>query len=182
MDKMKKVICLTGLSGSGKSTFLEYCQERGIPNFYTGDIIPKNASEEEKISFGIGLNERTSFIKRALTAAQRRYLDFETVIIDSIRSVEELAYIRSQSQENLLIGLTCCNRERIERIKRRDPTIQVEQIVDRDNKDRGYYDGYNFDVPKLLELADYVIDTSRSHEDTKQRYSEILEEVLNNGN
>jgi len=66
---MSKILCLTGLSGAGKTEILRYCGQKDIAHFYTGDIIPADVDEARKIDFGDSLKEENGFIKLALERA-----------------------------------------------------------------------------------------------------------------
>ncbi len=176
MSSKKDLLLIVGLSGSGKSTILNHCEGMDIPNFYTGDIIPPSVSEESKINFGDSLGGDDKFISMALEAAYERYPDNDTLIIDSIRSLAELEYVRNFDCNSHLIALFCNYNTRMERVKLRDGA-DASRVHFRDRKELGLIKGSKFNIGALFGLADYNLDNSGRVEESCFRLNEIIEDI-----
>ncbi|MFH0808706.1 MAG: AAA family ATPase [archaeon] len=176
MSNKKDLLLIVGLSGSGKSTILNHCENIGIPNFYTGEIIPSSVSEKSKINYGDSLKEESSFISMAIEAAYEKYPEEDTLIIDSIRSLPELEYVKNIDCNSYLIALVCNYETRIRRVGSRDGE-NVSRVHFRDQKELGLIEGSKFNTGALIGFADYYLDNSGKLEDSCHKLNEIIENI-----
>jgi len=176
MTNKKDLLLIVGLSGSGKSTILNHCEDIGIPNFYTGDIIPSSIPEESKINYGDSLNGKDKFIAMAVNKAFKKYPKEDTLILDSIRSLSELKYVKNINCNAYLIALVCNYETRMQRVGLRDGE-DASRVHLRDQKELGLLKGSKFNTGALFGLADYYLDNSGKKEDSCHRLNEIIEDI-----
>jgi dephospho-CoA kinase len=171
-----KLILLAGLSGSGKSMVLDYCKSRGISNFYTGDLIPTEIDERDRIRFGDSLNNDLDFIRHSLGEAFRRNPSNGLLVLDSVRSLTELDYIRSLENSSYLVALLCEYGTRTKRVIERDQERGIT-VHTRDTKELGIAPDSRFNLGALLALADYYLDNSGTIEKTHEQLDRIITHI-----
>lgn len=172
----QKLICLTGLSGAGKSTALEFFTSKDIATFYTGDIIPAHIDELCKIDYGDSFETPQGFIETVISEAMRKNPSEELVVIDSLRSLEELEYVRGLPFHTYLVALLCGHNVRRQRLQERDGDF-FPKVERRDRKDLGLESDSRYNVGVLVTQADYFIDNSYTKSYTCQQLERMLEEI-----
>jgi len=121
------LICLTGLTGSGKTTtknmFATYI---GVRTFYTKDlhmaILGRQVEGVNKMDVSTLLPERNDFIKRIMLYISKIKGNAKVIVLDAIRSTDELEYVKTLPEYETvsLIRVVCDEKTRIERLKARD--------------------------------------------------------------
>ena len=172
----QKIIYLTGLSGAGKSTAIDFFETKGITTFYTGDIIPSTIDELCKIDFGDGFGTSQGFIETAVQEAVKRSPSEELLVIDSLRSLDELEYVRGLDSKSYLVAIVCGNGERMRRLRVRDGDL-FYKVERRDRKDLGLEPDSRYNVGALVSQADYYINNSYTEEYTHQQLERMLEAI-----
>lgn len=172
----KKLLCLTGLSGSGKSTISEYCHQNGVAYFYTADIIPGNVPQDKRIHFGDNFKDEDGYIRTAMQRAMEVHKDKPLVVIDSLRSLHEWDFVRGLGQESYLMALLCDHEVRMRRLQRRGE-FDREKVAKRDKKDLGLTPGSRFNIGALMPIADFYLDNSGLLSATYLKLDLIFREV-----
>ena len=174
------LICLTGLTGCGKTTTKNmFSMHIGIKTFYTKElhsiILGKQAKNIHKMDVSTLLPNKNDFIKKIMTHISKTKNDADIIVLDSIRSTDELEYIKTLSEYKsvFLIRVMCNEKIRIERLKKRD-LCDEKTIYKRDLRDIGK-DGTNmFNMNELFKKANFVINTSGTFKDIKKQIVNIL--------
>ncbi len=111
MIEMRKIMIITGLPGSGKTTVSSYIREKGIPVFLSGDVI-----RDEMKRRGLEFNNRNS--EMVASDIRKKYgMDYPTrktgekikkvkaelVCVDGPRDVFEVRYLTKLGHVILLI-------------------------------------------------------------------------------
>jgi len=177
-----KLICLTGLSGSGKSTVKSiFDRFAGLQSFYTRELtgnteIEHKWQEDVLISdmnqHGNLSSDPNHFIRTCFDILLKRIKpNTKTVVFDSLRSPHELRFVKTEYhfEEVLLVHVTCNDELRFERLKIRD-NVNNEMVKLRDNLDLGKA----HDMQSLFQLADFKIDTSDKLCDTEEKIIQLM--------
>lgn len=121
------VLGLVGLPGAGKTTVTEYLEKQGFVRVILSDIIRDELAKRGVVDItrevlqNVGNEMRRKFgpdvlAKRAMK--RLKTLDNGKYVIDGIRNLSEVAYLKKQKQF-FLIGVTAPSRIRFERLKER---------------------------------------------------------------
>lgn len=180
--KEKTLICLTGLTGAGKTTVKELFSLYGcVKTFYTKDLhalILDNRSEEiDKMEVSKVLNGKNAFIKKIMDFIKENSNSAQVIVLDSLRSTDEWDYIRSLNfKSTSLIHVTCDENIRKQRLFKRDH-CKEEDIEKRDAIDMGNIQSSHFNMGKLFADADMKIDTNTSLEQLKKQIEALLKSL-----
>lgn len=171
---MTTLIALCGMPGSGKSTVSQHAMAKWrIPTYYAGQILVDECRRQgivpsyknvmqmgEKVGLFL-LNDQLKFLSASYEDMRERFPAPRLVIFDSLRSIEELDYVR-QFENVMLIGVVLDRDERYRRLRRRDG-VTDGRIGERDLMELGYRQDFQrkLDVGHLLASADYYILTPR---------------------
>lgn len=173
------VLCLAGLSGSGKSSVCEWLTANGIVTLYTADVGRKwMGDNSDRFSYGDAYLETHGFIARVFDfMLQNARFENQTVVVDSLRSLNEWRFVQSILPDRaFLVAVVCGDKERVSRLKRREGA-KLEQIRQRDARELGQLEGSRFNVGQLVALADFVVNNSFNAEPISQQLKPILSEV-----
>lgn len=187
-DTMKQiVVTVTGLNGSGKSTVAEYLKKvHGFHHIsfreYMSEILTKqNLPLDRK-----HMRELANKLRRehgAEYVLDRMLLEASAepkVIIESIRTTDEVAHLKNKHA--YLIAVTAPSEIRYERISQRGTStdsISYEEFIDDEKKESEGIDGSVQNLPKVLALADYLID-NQELEKTHLHLDMIIHEIIGN--
>jgi dephospho-CoA kinase len=179
-----KAIGIVGRQGAGKTLASEIGEAMGMKVIRMGDLV-----REEILRQGLKINEETvsrfaSLLrqKEGMQAIAKRTvkrlneLDREsTVIIDGIRSWEEVKLFRKEFGDNFkLIAIIADKRIRFERVRRRkraDDASDLEIFSIKDDREASW------GIEEAIKLADYIIKNEGTIEAFKANVKKILEEV-----
>lgn len=178
------LICLTGLTGCGKTTIKNmFASYIGVKTFYTKDlhsvVIGEKALMIDKMDISLSLSSKYDFIKKIMDYISQKRHNAKVVVLDSIRSTDELKYIKERQEYNsvLLVRVTCSGTKRIERLKKRDHCDNAA-IQKRDLRDMGKDDAHLFNMQDLFKKADLIIDTSGTFKNLQQQVFSILSDLI----
>ncbi|MGD0816694.1 MAG: AAA family ATPase [Verrucomicrobiota bacterium] len=174
-----KIIALCGMPGAGKSTFKDVARQLGVPSWYIGqplvDLCRRagvEATYVNRMAAGstsglFDVSDPLKFLAYSLRQMKAAYPDANAVVFDSVRSLDEVQFLRSGADEVTVIAVVLARTERLQRLVRRDglPLGQVEQ---RDRMEIGLCDLFHrgFGVGQIIAMADdYVLTPNR---DTQQ--------------
>jgi len=176
MKSSGKLLCLAGLSGTGKSTIADYCRQNDVAYFYTADIIPAVIPDEKRIHFGDKFRQADGYIKQAMEKAMQVHGERPLLVVDSVRSPTEWDYVRGLGRDSFLMALVCDRDVRMKRLQRRDG-FDPEKVKRRDMKDLGLIAGSRFNIGALMPVADFYLDNSGLLSATYLKLDVIFREV-----
>jgi len=164
-----KIIGFTGMPWSGKSEAVFLARKKNIPVFRMGDFV-WNEVEKRKLPLNadsvgmIAQNMRkehgdTIWAKKTVDAInQLKQVPF--VVIDGIRSVEEVKYFRSHLSDSFyLVGIVAPTKLRHKRAKNRrrvDDSSDEEVLRKRDEREK------KWGIDKVLDSADITVHNDSS--------------------
>ncbi len=183
----KKLICLVGLAGSGKSTVKDIItREYNIPSIRFGDITEKIIKEKK-----LELNEENE--KRVREEIRKKYgmeayakLNLEkikdlfnksdVVLVDGLYSWEECLYLKDtlNDTEIFLLAVISDKRTRYYRIsERKDRRLRYEDVYIRDLNE---LKKLNKSFP--IVLADYFIENNYSLKKLNENVEKVMKKIL----
>ena len=183
--KRRKIICITGMPGSGKSIVARTAYNKGIPVLVMGDVIREEASRR-------GLPHRPEILNRiakelrekeGLNAVAKRIankivdIGNHVVVVDGVRSLHEINVFKEYG-EVIIVAVHASPKTRFKRLIKRnrpgDPQTW-EEFFERDLTELG------FGIGNVIALADYMIVNEGDVKETMKLAEKILEEVLRDG-
>ena len=181
MVKRKKLICVTGLPGAGKSLFCEIGKRLGYELIIMGNQVRKEAENRGVDNDSESLSRLMLELRkeRGNNAVANMCIDKinektnENIIIDGIRNIEEIELFTEIGDVKIvLISNTSEQRMKflLER-KRSDAPIDIEEFNQRDSKE------LEIGLGQVMERADIIIENV---ELTKEEYTKKTESILHN--
>lgn len=183
--KERKIVCLTGMPGSGKSIIAGVAREKGIPVLVMGDVVREEATRRGLPHTPEVLNKiaRELREKEGLDAVAKRIalkiekLDNSVIVIDGVRSLDEIRVFEKYGRI-VIIAVHASPKTRFMRIKERnrpgDPKTW-EEFRERDLTELA------FGIGNVIALADYMVVNEGSLDKVLDEARRVLEEVLKDG-
>ncbi len=157
-----RAILVVGMPGSGKSIFSEAAKNCGIPTVVMGDVIRREirslgleVNRENMLKISRELRSRYGkdiVAKRTLEAIAD--LDSKWVIVDGVRSLEEVKLFKNSLAEIYIVAIHSSPRTRFRRLLERSRSGDPQNwrdFVERDMLELSYGLG------SVIALADYMI-------------------------
>ncbi|NVM28362.1 MAG: flagellar hook-basal body complex protein FliE [Candidatus Helarchaeota archaeon] len=189
MDNLKKIqktgIGVVGLPGSGKSIVSEVAKELGIPTIVMGDVIRQTCIDRglEINSENVGTvmvkirEEEGMNIVAKRTLPKLSEIEKSVVIIDGLRSFEEVELFRKHLNKFFIVAIHASPRTRYARIRKRsrfDDSKNLKVIQERDFRE------INAGIAKIIALADVMFVNEGRINPLKRRISKILRLIKEN--
>jgi len=181
-----KILGLTGLNASGKSTVAQFLIEKGYKYYSLSDVVREYASQknldhsrENLILCGNELREKFGAdVLAKIVLDKIRNEKPEKVLIDSIRNVYEIETLKNFGNFKI-IGLTAPANIRFERALKRKRVGFETTLEDFINieKVENSSDPKKQQLFKCLEMSDIVIDNNGSVEELKNKLEEVLKKI-----
>lgn len=183
--KRRKILCLTGMPGSGKSIIANAARRIGIPVLVMGDVVREEATRRGLPHTPEVLNSiaRELREKEGLDAVAKRIalkieeLDSNVIVVDGVRSLNEIKVFEKYG-EIVIVAVHASPKTRFMRIRERnrpgDPKTW-EEFRERDLTELA------FGIGSVIALADYMIVNEGSLDRTLSEARKMLEEVLKDG-
>lgn len=182
LAKKKIVVGVTGLPGSGKSTFTRIAREMGFPVVVMGDFVRMEAEKRGLEPTAENLGRLMVEIRREkgedaiakLTVEAVRGIDNPTVFIDGVRSLKEVEEFKKSFRDFRLIAVHAPEKVRFERLIRRlrsDDVTTIEKFRERDLRE------LKIGVGDTIALADRIIENVGSKKEFKVKVKKFLEEI-----
>lgn len=167
---MSKTIAVAGLPGSGKTTVARLVEKWGYAYYNMGDIVRSEASRlnlpPDKAAVLLRLNNG----KRAVV--KRLKIDVDRVVIDGVRSLEEVEALEELLGEITLLYVVASRRVRYRRLLERgrgDDPLTYFHFLARDLREM------RFGLAELLARADYiVVNEGKNLEDLERELAAVL--------
>ncbi len=158
------IIGFTGMPWSGKSEAVKLAKDKDIPVIRMGDFVWNEVKKRGvsltsknvgKIANEMRATHGSSIWAKKTVDAIKRMKDIKLVVIDGIRSTDELSYLRAQLSDSFhLVAITAPDRLRYERAKKRnreDDSSQDNDIKKRDERER------RWGIEEVINAADETI-------------------------
>lgn len=189
MDNLKKFqktgIGVVGLPGSGKSIVSEVAKELSIPTIVMGDVIRQTCIDRglEINSENVGTvmvkirEEEGMDIVAKRTLPKLSEIEKSVVIIDGLRSFEEVELFRKHLNKFFIVAIHASPRTRYARIRKRsrfDDSKNLKVIQERDFRE------INAGIAKIIALADVMFVNEGRIKPLKRRISKILRLIKEN--
>lgn len=185
----RKAILVAGLPGAGKSVLVKAAKDLKLPVFSMGDIvrdeaIKRNLSVNAENLKAIALELRKKrgpqviaemTVKRVMSEAG----DSEIVLIDGVRSWDEVEYFSRAFSQIVLISVHAPPKIRFKRLLKRgrkDDPKTWEDFVKRDEVE------LKLGLGKVIALSDIIfLNYDKNKEDAIKEAKELLIKVINRG-
>jgi dephospho-CoA kinase len=176
---VKKIICVSGMPGAGKTSIIEPLRNKGIPVIVMGDIIREEAAKRgiEPSSEGLGkimIELRKSYgpsIVSKLCLEKIALINSDTVIIDGVRSLDEVEEYKRSFSKVLVVAIHASPATRFKRLYNRgreDDPKSWSEFVDRDFRE------LSIGLGNVISLADYMIVNEGSIEESRKVFEYIV--------
>jgi len=173
----KKLILITGMPGSGKTTLANKFRVRGITVVSMGDVIRDLAREKDILPTPENLGRLATGIRKVggddavtkLCVNSIEKIQDDVVIVDGIRSVREVE-VFSQMFEVALVAVFADQKIRNARFMtrgRRDDPKDMATFKARDKRERSY------SVESAIALADYTVLNEGNLEDLEKEFENL---------
>jgi len=186
-NKDIKIVAVVGMSGSGKSTAIEYLTARGIPKVYFGGVIYKAMEEagiprtedgesEKKFREEIRQKEGKDFVvlraiqeaKNLIAAGQKR------IVLDGVYSWTEYKILRKEwPTEMTVVAITVPKALRRKRLAERpDRPFDAQAAAERDRSEIE-----NLEKGGPIAIADYYVDNSGTIPEFHENFAKVMREI-----
>lgn len=178
----KLIVCITGMSGAGKSTVAEIASEMGFDRVSMGDIVRKEArrrgvdgddSNLGKIMLELRETKGAGAIAELSVPAIERSKK-SRVVVDGLRSTEELEVFKKVGEVLVISVISSPDRRKEFMMKRGrlDAPSDTASFGERESREGGV------GVQGAMKIADIIIDnTNISIEQLKTKGATIFKEL-----
>ncbi|HDM66913.1 MAG TPA: flagellar hook-basal body complex protein FliE, partial [Thermoplasmatales archaeon] len=179
-------IAFTGMPWAGKTEAVSIAREMGLPVIRMGDLVWEEVekqglevnsenvariAEEMRKQYG-----RDIWAKKTMEKIQKEEIGETAVVIDGIRSIEEVDCFKSYfKQDFIIVAITASDeirRNRAIKRGRKDDTTNLEEIIRREEREK------KWGLPRVIQEADYTIPNEGSLELFKEEMRKLLQEIL----
>lgn len=178
------VVAVTGLPGSGKSLVAQVIAEYlKLPLISMGDLVREEVKRRgleltpwnlEVVAIELRRERGSSVVAQMLLEeVKRRGLSSEGLVVDGVRSLEEVKVLSSLGRV-CVVGVFAPPRLRFERLLKRGRVGDVKSLEE--FKMRDWYN-LNYGIGNLLALADYMIVNDSTPEDLARASRAVAEEI-----
>ena len=178
-----KVLAITGLAGSGKTTAIDAIKDMGLV-IIMGDIVREEAKKRnlKYTANNLGKIAKELRKKEGPDIIAQKCIDLiknqnqEVIIIDGIRSIFEVNAFRKYWKFPI-ISIVADEKLRLKRLferSRSDDPKSIEEIKERDNRE------VKFGLKEVLKVADYRILNNSTIADLKKNTKELVQNIINN--
>lgn len=176
-----QALCVTGMPGCGKEEFLQIAAKAGHEVIRMGDLIRKEAARRglpagDDAVGGMADEERRKHGPDIWARRTLEHLREEGIVIDGLRSLNELAVFREAFEDRLRVVAVFASPEtRARRIVRRgrpDDVVTKEDLRVRDEREM------RWGLGNVIAMADFMIINEGSLDDFHAAASRVLHEVF----
>ena len=186
-DKDVKILAVVGMSGSGKSTAIDYLIEKKIPKIYFGGIIYKAMAEagiertpdgesEKKFREEIREKEGKDFVvKRAIAEARNLIAAGQKrIVLDGVYTWSEYKILRKEfPTEMTVVAIVVPKALRRKRLAERpERPFNAQQAAERDRSEIE-----NLEKGGPIAIADYYVDNSGTIKEFHENFAKLCKEI-----
>ena len=186
-NKDVKIVAVVGMSGSGKSTAIEYLTERGIPKVYFGGVIYKAMEEagiprtedgesEKKFREEIRQKEGKDFVVKRVIKSTKKLIDAgqKRIVLDGLYSWTEYKILRKEwPTEMTVVAITVPKALRRKRLAERpERPFDAQASAERDRSEIE-----NLEKGGPIAIADYYVDNSGTIPEFHERFAKLMKEI-----
>lgn len=178
----RRLILVTGMPGSGKTTLACIMSRSGYKVQTMGDIIRKLADERGLEPSPLNLGHVAEEIRRIngdSAVAERcvgklRNEDSNFVVVDGIRSLKEVQVFKEEIEDSTLIAIHASPKTRLSRLKdrgRSDYPKDLKTFKERDERE------LEFGVGSAIAMSDYLLINEGSINDLECSLRDLMERI-----
>ena len=179
------VYCVTGYPGSGKSTATDYLEGK-VPIVVMGNIVRRLAKDRANISAENGrevgqwatktreTHGDTIFAEETCSIIQDKYSESDKVVIDGIRSVEELTVFEQAFEDVTVIYIHTPFELRFKRITERGRDAEESEYTKKDLQKRDEQEK-QWGLEGIVDQADVRIDNTDSLSDFYNELESVIQ-------
>ena len=183
----RKILAVVGMSGSGKSTAIEYLTEHGIPKIYFGGIIYKamadagierteDGESERKFREEIRAKEGNDFVVKRAIAEVKNLINAgqKRIVLDGVYSWTEYKILRAEfPTEMTVVAIVAPKALRRKRLANRpDRPFNAQAAAERDQSEIE-----NLEKGGPIAIADYYVDNSTDLKDFHDRFAKLMQDI-----
>jgi len=184
MNPSRLLICTSGLPGSGKGVVLQGAERLGLPTFVMGDIVRSETAKQgleptPANTAKIMLQYREEYgphVFAELTAKEIEKSKAAFVLVDGVRSTDELNYLRSRGWGVVTVAVLSSSDIRFERLSRRGRVDDVrgrEEFLERERRE------ISVGIDEVILHAEhYLVNEDQSEEEVLADAETTLREIL----
>lgn len=181
----QKIITFVGMPGAGKSTLVDYLEQKNIPNVYFGGItldeiknrgLEINAENEKIVREDLRAKEgKGVYAKRIIAKIEALGKEgYKTVVADGLYSWTEYKIFKEHFGDNaLIIAIAAPRKLRHERLAKRPVRPLTEEEVTK----REYAEIENIEKGGPIANADYTLINEGAPEELIQKLEKILSDI-----
>ncbi len=183
---LKTVIGLTGMPGSGKTVVSNLARDLGIPVIVMGDVVREEVSRRglnptpENVG-EVMLKLRADFgdaVVAERCASRIESLDSPVVLVEGIRSLEEVLFFKKVFPRFELVAIHSSPRARLERLRKRK---RSDDSQDRDAFEQRDRRELQVGIGSAIALADHVFMNEGKLDTMKSEVRAYLLAVVSRG-
>ena len=186
-NKDVKIVAVVGMSGSGKSTAIEYLTERGILKVYFGGVIYKAMEEagiprteagesDKKFREEIRQKEGKDFVVKRVIESTKKLIEAgqKRIVLDGLYSWTEYKILRKEwPTEMTVVAMTVPKALRRKRLAERpDRPFDAKASAERDRSEIE-----NLEKGGPIAIADYYVDNSGTIPEFYERFANLMKEI-----
>lgn len=179
----RRLLLITGMAGSGKTTMAQVLRDKGYTVFTMGDVIRHEIRMRNLPPTPENLGKMAEEIRKTggEDAVARKCVPLilgeanPKVALDGIRSMDEV-YNFEEAFDTFLVAVHASPKTRYNRLKNRgrsDDPPNRQVFRERENRELG------FGMAKAIALSDYVITNENGVEDFEKGLEKILSKLRN---
>ena len=174
-----RLLLITGMPGSGKTTAARYIEEYGFRVLTMGDVVREEAERRGLRPTRETLSTLAEELRRmeggdaiARRCIERiKALKAEGVVVDGVRSLEEVDAFRREFGDATLVAIHASPRTRFERLMRRG---RVDDPVDWDEFHRRDLKELEFGLGSAIAMADIIVINEGTLENLRREIETLL--------
>ncbi|MBN1682881.1 flagellar hook-basal body complex protein FliE [Candidatus Bathyarchaeota archaeon] len=180
----RKLILITGMAGSGKTTLSKIVKESGFKVLTMGDVIRELAKQQGvdptpenigRLASDIRKEGQDAVARRCIELLKKGYAN-ELVFIDGIRSLDEVNAFK-EVFDVMLVAIHASPVSRYKRLTRRgrsDDPKSWEEFKEREERELG------FGIGNSIASADFMIINDDGIDQLDKSFNELIKKVKEN--